>query len=133
MTDKDSSAGVAALLQPFKALGATLSSILHTRLEIFATELAEERERLKQTLVLMLLLFFGLSLGFILLTIFLVALFWERGWLFAIGGLAALYLAVGAGAGLSLRKKILTRRGLFSTTLAELGKDSDSLRSSVHE
>jgi len=131
--DKDSSAGIAALLRPFKSLAATLSAILHTRLELFATELAEERERLKQMLVLTLLVFFGLSLGFILLTIFLVALFWERGWLFAIGGLAALYLAVGAGAGLSLRRKIFTRRGLFSATLAELGKDRDSLRSSSHE
>ena len=134
MADKDSSAGGAdSYLHAFKALLAALSSVLHTRLELFATELEEERERLKQTLVLTLLVFFGLSLGFILLTIFAVAFFWERGWLFAIGGLALLYLAVGAVAGLALRKKILTRPGLFPATLSELGKDRDRLRSPSRE
>lgn len=103
---------------------------LQTRLELFVTELEEERERLKQTLVLTLLLFFGLGLGFILLNIFAVALFWRAGWIFGIGVLAAVYLAVGIVAGLALRKKILTRPGLFPATLAELRKDCDRMRSS---
>jgi uncharacterized membrane protein YqjE len=80
-----------------------------------------------------LLLFFGISLGFILLNIFAVALFWERGWLFALGALAALYLGVGVIAGLMLRRKILTRPGLFPATLAELGKDRDRLKGSSRE
>ena len=62
-----------------------------------------------------------------------MAFFWERGWLFAIGGLALLYLAVGAVAGLALRKKILTRPGLFPATLSELGKDRNRLRSPSRE
>jgi uncharacterized membrane protein YqjE len=103
---------------------------LDTRLELFVTELEEERERLKQTLVLTLLLFFGLGLGFILLNIFAVALFWQRGWILAIGVLAAIYLAVGVIAGFALRKKILTRSGLFPATLAELRKDCDRMRPS---
>ena len=103
---------------------------LHTRLELFVTELEEERERLKQTLMLALLLFFGLGLGFILLNIFAIALFWQNGWILGIGLLAALYLAVGIFAGFALRKKILTRPGLFPATLAELRKDCDHMRSS---
>jgi uncharacterized membrane protein YqjE len=110
-----------------------LSSIFHTRLELFATELEEEKERLKQTLVLTLLLFFGLSLGVILLTIFVVALFWEQGWIYAMGALAALYLGIGAVAGLMLRRKILLRPGLFPATLSELAKDRDRLRASSRE
>jgi uncharacterized membrane protein YqjE len=110
-----------------------LSAALHTRLDLFATELEEERERLKHTLVLTLLLFFGLGLGFILLTIFLVALFWERGWLAALGALAAVYLAVGIAAAFKLRNRILTRPGLFPATLGELAKDRDRLRSSTRE
>jgi len=136
MTDKDSGTaggGAHGLVHAFKALLAALSAALHTRLDLFATELEEERERLKQTLVLTLLLFFGLGLGFILLTIFLVALFLERGWLAALGALAAVYLAIGIVAAFKLRSRILTRPGLFPATLGELAKDRDRLRSSTRE
>ena len=123
--DEDSSPGY---LHSFKAALATLSAALHTRTEIFVIELEEERERLKQTLLLTLLGVFGLSLGFILLTIFLVAIFWDKGWIGAIGGLSLVYLAVGAIAALKLRNAILKRSGLFPTSLAELGKDRDRLK-----
>jgi uncharacterized membrane protein YqjE len=125
--------GSPSLAGSFKHALEVLSAILHTRLEIFVAELEEERERLKQALIFTLLSFFGLSLGFILLTIFLVAFFWERGWLVALGGLAALYLGVGIGAALKLRQKILTRRDFFSATLDELAKDRDHLRGSRRE
>ena len=120
-------------LDNFRSFFVALTSALHTRLELFVTELEEERERLKQALLLTLLLFFGISLGFILLNIFAVALFWEKGWLFALGALAALYLGVGVIAGVMLRRKILTRPGLFPATLAELGKDRDRLKASSRE
>jgi len=120
-------------VRSFKDALAVLSAILHTRLELLVTELEEEKERLRQTLVLILLAFFGLCFGFILLMIFLVLLFWAKGWLIAIGGLAALYLVVGVGAALKLRRKILTRSGLFPATLAELANDRDHLRGSRRE
>jgi len=107
---------------------AVLTAILHTRLDLFVTEIEEERERLRQTLVLLFLAFFALSFGIILLTIFLVVILWEMGWLLGIGGLAALYLATGIGAALKLRQKILTRPDLFPATLAELARDRDQLR-----
>lgn len=119
--------------RPLKSACGALSSALQTRLELFVTELEEERERLKLTLVLILFVFFGLSLGFILLNIFVVALLWQAGWVFALGALAAVYLAVGVIAGLMLRRKILTRSALFPATLAELAKDRDRLRSASRE
>jgi uncharacterized membrane protein YqjE len=133
MTEPQSSPGEtpsSGIFRSLKNAFAVLVASFHTRLELFVTELEEERERLKQTLVLTLLLFFGLGLGFILLHIFVVALFWQRGWILAIGVLAAIYLAVGVIAGFALRKKILTRPGLFPATLAELRKDCDRMRSS---
>ncbi|MGH7794048.1 MAG: phage holin family protein [Candidatus Binatia bacterium] len=119
--------------QQLKAAVAVLSAALHTRLELFVTELEEERERLKQTAILLLLAVFGASLGFILFNIFLVALFWERGWIAAIGVLALLYFGVALGAALKLRNAILRRAGLFPATLAELGKDRDHLRASARD
>ena len=133
MPDPQSRAGEmhsSGIFSSLKNALAVFVASLQTRLELFVTELEEERERLKQTLILTLLLFFGLGLGFILLNIFAVALFWQTGWILGIGMLAAVYLAVGIVAGLALRKKILTRPGLFPATLAELRKDSDRMRSS---
>jgi uncharacterized membrane protein YqjE len=121
------------LFQQLKSGFALASATLHTRLELFVTELEEERERLKQTLLLTLLVFFGLSLGFVLLNIFVVAVFWQAGWVYAIGALAGLYLAIGVAAGLMLRKAILLRPRLFVTSLVELAKDRDRLRSSSRE
>ncbi len=116
------------ILQSLKVLGATLASAFHTRVELFVTELEEERERLKQTLVLTLLVVIGLSMGFVLLTIFLVALFWEQGWIGAIGALSFIYLGVATVAAFKLRNVFLRRSGLFPATLAELGKDRDRLK-----
>jgi uncharacterized membrane protein YqjE len=115
-------------IRPLKAVLGTLGVAFHTRAELFVTELEEERERLKQALLFTLLAVFGLSLGFILLTIFLVAIFWERGWIGAIAGLAMIYLAVGGYAVLKLRSALLGRPGLFPATLGELGKDRDRFK-----
>ena len=131
--DTADSARATGFLDTCKAVVAAFTSALHTRLELFVTELEEERERLKRALLLTLLLFFGLSLGFILLNIFAVALFWQKGWVFALGGLAALYLGIGVVAAIMLRRKILTRPGLFPATLAELGKDRDHLKAARHD
>jgi uncharacterized membrane protein YqjE len=125
--------GSSSFFETCKLSLAALTSALHTRLELFVTELEEERERLKQALILALLVIFGLSFGFALINIFLVALFWSRGWIAAIGGLALFYFVVALIAGLKLRSAILRRPGLFPATLAELGKDCDQLRNSLRE
>lgn len=125
--------GVSRFSQAFKTVGAVLSALVHTRLELFLTELEEERERLKQTLTLTLLVIFGVSFGLILFTIFIVALFWENGWIPAIGILALVYFGVAVAAAVKLRSAILKRAGLFPATLAELAKDRDHLRASARE
>lgn len=133
MAESESNVGEkrsSGFLRSVKNALTVFAASFHTRLELFVTELEEERERLKQTLVLILLVFFGLGLGFILLNVFAVALFWQKGWILAIAALAAIYLGVGVIAAIALRKKILTRPGLFPATLAELRKDCDRVRSS---
>jgi uncharacterized membrane protein YqjE len=110
-----------------------LTSAARTRVNLFVVELEEERERLKHTFLLGLLAVLGFNLGFILLNIFLVVLFLDKGWLVALGFLTLFYFALGCIAVLILRKNLLTRRKLFSATLAELEKDCDRLRSPSHE
>jgi uncharacterized membrane protein YqjE len=116
------------ILHSLRIFLAVLASAFHTRVELFVTELEEERERLKQTLIFALVLVFGLSMGLILLTIFLVALFWQQGWIAAIGALAFLFLAIATFAAVKLRDSILKRTGLFPATLAELAKDRDQFQ-----
>jgi len=126
-------ANAPGLIHSIRTAIAVLSSILHTRLELFTTELEEERERLRLALLLTLLAFFGFSLGLILLTVFIVAFFWEKGWIAAVGVLSGLYLGVGICAAIKLRSAILRRPRLFPATLAELGKDRDHLRGPSRE
>lgn len=116
------------ILHSLNMLSATLASAFHTRVELLVTELEEERERFKQTLVLALLAVFGFAMRVILLTIFLVALFWQNGWISAIGGLALIYLGVATIAAFKLRNIFLTRSGLFPATRADLAKDRDHLK-----
>jgi uncharacterized membrane protein YqjE len=125
--------GSSSFLQTLKIFAVGLASALHTRLDLFVTELEEERERLKQALILVVLVIFGLAFGFALINIFLVALFWEHGWIAAIGILALLYFGIAVGAALKLRSAILRRSGLFPATRAELGKDCEELRKSLRD
>src|SRR5581483_9274793 len=125
--------GSSRFFQPLKALFAGLVSALHTRLDLFVTELEEERERIKQAFIFTLLLVFGFAFGISLLTIFLVALFWQNGWILAIGGLALLYFAVAIFADVKLCGAIAGHPRLFAATLGELGKDRDYVRTSKRE
>ena len=128
MTDLGSQAGgdqAPGFIHSLKEAGALLSSMVHTRLDLLVAELDEERERLRQTVLLTLMMFCGISLGFILLTVFLVALFLVQGWLVALGVLTLVYLGVGIGAAAKLRQNIRNRPKLFAATLEELGKDRD--------
>jgi uncharacterized membrane protein YqjE len=125
--------GAPRFTQPFKDVLAVLSSALHTRLDLFVVELQEELERTKQTLALFLLLLCAASVGFVLLNVFLVALFWQNGWIAAIGILALVYFGVAAFAAIKLRGATLRPGGLFPATLAELAKDRDCLRAEARE
>lgn len=119
--------------QPLKALLAGLVSGLYTRLDLFVTELEEEGERIKQAFIFTLLLIFGFAFGISLLTIFLVAVFWQNGWVLAIGGLALAYFVVAIVAAVKLRAAMAGHPRLFAATLGELGKDRDYLRTSNRE
>ncbi len=101
--------------------------ILQTRVEIVATEFEEERERIRELVLFGFLALFFVSLGLVLLTLFVVILFWDTHRVYAVGGFALLYLGLGVTAGAVLRRRLQTRPRLFATTLAELSKDRDHL------
>ena len=63
----------------------------------------------------------------VLLTLFVVALFWESHPKAVLGGFSGVYLAVGVWAILTFRGKLGSRPKLFQTTTEELAKDEAQL------
>lgn len=112
-----------------KAVLSGLVALLQTRLDLLATELEEEQERLKEMVFLGAIFLFCASLGVIFLTLLIVLIFWDTHRFYVLGGFAVLYLGVGLIAGLILQKKALSRPKLFSGTLSELAKDRERLKS----
>lgn len=127
MTKPDQGPGPAGLLDSVQRLAVTVVEILHTRVDIVATEFEEERERIRELILFGLMALFFAGFGFLLLTLFLIVLFWDTHRLLAVGGFTVLYLGLGGFAAATLRRRLKTRPRLFATTLAELSKDREHL------
>lgn len=115
------------LFESLKSLSGSLVGIIHTRLELLSNDVAEEREHLLAFVTLALVALFCLGVGVVLLTILIVVVFWEMHRLVALGGLAGLFLAAGAGLGWAAVRRIRTKPRLFEASLTELSKDRQQL------
>jgi uncharacterized membrane protein YqjE len=115
------------LLASLQRLLATFIEIAQTRIEIVVTEFEEERVRIRELVTFGFISLFFISFGLILLTLFLVALFWATHGLLVLGSFAALYLAGGIAAALVLRQRLKSRPRLFATTVTEFSKDRERL------
>jgi uncharacterized membrane protein YqjE len=102
-------------------LGTALLGAAHTRLELAAVELGEERERLVGRLVLILIALVGFSCALFALSALVVIWFWETNRIAAISGVALFYLALGAAA--AWRLATAPALDLFASTLVTLERD----------
>jgi len=115
------------LLDSLRNLARTFLAIVQTRIEIFASEIDEERTRLARIAVLAAVAALCIALAVILLVFFLVVLFWDTDRLLAIGVLAGVFAIGGIAACVGLRAAISQRPKFLSATLAELRKDRTKL------
>ena len=115
------------LLESLRNLARTFLAIVQTRLEIFASELDEQRALLARIAVLAAIAVFCLGLAIILIVLFIAVLFWDTHRLLAIGALAGVFAVGGIAACLMLWAAIVRRPKLLSATLAELRKDRTKL------
>src|SRR6266404_9524538 len=115
------------LFESLRSLARTFVALVQTRIEIFASEIDEERTRLARIAVLAAIAALCIALAVILLVFFLVVLFWDTDRLLAIGALAAIFAIGGIAACLGLRAAISKRPKFLSATLAELRKDGTRL------
>ena len=116
-----------SLLESLRNLARTFFAIVQTRLEIFASEIDEQRALLARIAVLAGVAAFCLGLAVILFVLFIVVLFWDTNRLLAIGVLAGVFAAGGIAACLMLGAAIRRRPRLLAATLAELRKDRTKL------
>lgn len=113
-----------------KHFAASFVSHLHTRLQLFATEFAEEKLRLTSLLFCAISALFFFFVAIILAVLFVIAAVWDTPYrLHAVGGLTLLFLM---GAGIlwgMVRAKLKSKPRLFQASLAELYKDRQQLSS----
>lgn len=115
------------LADSLKRMADTLIAIFKTRLELLANEMQEERLHVEQMMIYgsFALLFFGLSI--MLLTVFIVVLFWETHRLPVLAGLAGFFFAAGLLMWYAVRRLAAKKHKLFSYSLAELADDRKKL------
>jgi uncharacterized membrane protein YqjE len=117
----------AGLLDSLRNLARTVLATVQTRIELFASDIDEQRVRLARIAVLAAVAAFCLGLAVILLVFFLVVLFWDSDRLLAIGALCGVFAAGGIAVCLILRSALTQRPKFLSATLAELRKDETRL------
>jgi uncharacterized membrane protein YqjE len=117
------------LVASLHRLGQSLLTALATRLEIFSTELGEERLNLTTLALVALTVLFCLQVGLTFALLFVVLIVAPEHRPIAVG-IAALAMLLGAGGGaLWLRGWLKSRPPMFAATVAELRKDRDRLKS----
>lgn len=123
-------AQTAGLFASVKTLASTLLGIAQTRLELLSNEMEEDRLRMTRLLFLSLLAFFFFCLGMVLITLLIIAVFWDTYRLLTIGLIATIYIGFAAGLAVYVMRELRRKPKLFSASLAEFIKDRAMLEPS---
>jgi uncharacterized membrane protein YqjE len=125
--EQSATARGAGLFASLRRLGATGIAVARTRLDLLATELQEEKQRLLGMLAWGALAVIFLAAGLIFMAILFTVLLWDSNRLLALGVCSALFLGAG---GVALTLTLNLARGgsrLFDASLAELERDQAEL------
>jgi len=113
---------------PLRRLGASLLTLGRIRLELFAIEAQEEKERIAGLLLWAvlgaLLAGFGLLMALTLVTVAL----WDSHRLLALGGGTVVLITAAVVAMLKVKALIAQPASLFQSSIGELRADADALR-----
>lgn len=135
MLPDDGSAGSAhpGIIDSLRAMVATLIQLLHTRVELFTTELEEEMHRIAMLLLWgAVAIFFG-GLFVLMLALTVVIAVWDDHRLLAACLMTALFCAIVLLAVLTLRVKLKHHPRLLAASREELRRDRDALGSAEAE
>ena len=124
MSEPESGPGLFASLRQLLATAVDIASV---RLALLSNEIEQEKLRLFDALLWAGLALLALTVGVLLLSAFVLVLFWEEHLLIALGSLAVLYLGGGVGLICAARHRLRRAGGLVSTSVAELETDRAGL------
>jgi uncharacterized membrane protein YqjE len=115
------------LLGSASHLLAVLVSAAETRVGLLATELQEERVRLTRLLLVGAAVLFCLGLGIVLLSVFVVVLYWDSDRLAVLGLLSGLFLGLGVVNAIVLAVLARGQKRPLGETADVLAKDRQTL------
>ena len=108
---------------PVRGLVRSLISFVETRAQIAATEFEEQALRLSEVALWALAALFAAGIALLMLSLFVVLLFWDTHRVLAAGLVGALWLGGAALSALVARSHLRARPKFLAATLAELAKD----------
>ena len=120
--------GTEGILTSLQSLAATAVAVVHNRLNLLSNDLEIAREELVSTLIMVLVALFCLCFGVLLLSIFVVVVFWDTHRLLALGSVTGLFLLVGIFFAWRVSRTLKAMPSTFEASLTELAKDYSSLK-----
>lgn len=126
-TTPGSEPGRGRLLSSLQGLSATLLAILHTRLELLATELQEEKQRMLAMLGWGAVAVLMGAVACVFLAGFVTVLFWDSHPLLVLGLLTFIFAAICVVAVRRVGALLKESSSMLADTLAELQADHDAL------
>jgi len=102
--------------------------MLQTRIELAAVEFAEERERARIMLLLILSTVLVALFALLFASVFIIAYFWDTYRLTAVGAVTGFYLALAIIFMIRLRQRMRQKHSPFAATLSQLEEDAEALR-----
>lgn len=120
--DKDPISG------PLRRLGASLMTLGRIRLELFAIEAQEEKERIASLLLWAVLAALLAGFGLLMLLVLVTVALWDTHRLLALAGGTFVLVALAGVAVLKVKALIDQPASLFQSSIGELRADAEALR-----
>ena len=116
------------VFESLRGSAATLLAVARVRVDLFATELQEEKARAGLTLLFGAGAVLFVSFGLLFLAVAITVLLWESNRLLALGVFAAIFLTCGVVCGLTARRHARPGTQAFAESIAELKRDAAALK-----
>ncbi|MET0378660.1 MAG: phage holin family protein [Spongiibacteraceae bacterium] len=128
MSSSPSNPREAGFFDSLRTLTGSVLDLLHVRIELFSVEWQEQQEHGKQLVVLAVAGAMLLGLGLLLLTFFIIVLFWDSYRLLAIAIVTALYFGGGGFCLWRVRAQLKSRPPPFAGSLHEFVEDLKQIK-----
>ncbi len=123
-------ANCAGLFASLRQATGTALELVQVRLALLGTEIEVEKQRWVDGLWIAAMALVSLGVGLLLLSGFIVLLFWEGYRLAALGVLSVVFIALGGVLLVQSRKRFKNPLGMFQTSVTELQNDRAQLHPS---